>query len=335
MINLSRKPVYVSLFLTLISGLYFVQYWLVNQPQFLGNSLLTFAVTFDLILIPLALYYFVMVRKVGLVKVSLAGVLILSIIAANFLLPEGSKTYLSYVEIFAGIVELSVIALLVVNIRKVRKEYLSVSENSSDFVRNLRQSFSVVISSPLLLNVITSEAAMFRYGLFFFEGKQEIDKESLVFTTWERSGFGSMMGVFLAVSIIETIALHLLLQSWSVVAAWVLTGISIYTAIFIVAYWSSVLKRPILFKNDVLHLRIGILWNAEIRKDTISSVSRIRNFEKDSSTLNIGTSVFEEPNVLIGLNKETSIDGLYGFKKQINRVALYVDKPDALLKFLS
>ena len=335
MINLSRKPVYVSLFLTLISGLYFVQYWLVNQPQFLGNSLLTFAVTFDLILIPLALYYFVMVRKVGLVKVSLAGVLILSIIAANFLLPEGSKTYLSYVEIFAGIVELSVIALLVVNIRKVRKEYLSVSENSSDFVRNLRQSFSVVISSPLLLNVITSEAAMFRYGLFFFEGKQEIDKESLVFTTWERSGFGSMMGVFLAVSIIETIALHLLLQSWSVVAAWVLTGISIYTAIFIVAYWSSVLKRPILFKNDVLHLRIGILWNAEIRKDTISSVSRIRNFEKDSSTLNIGTSVFEEPNVLIELNKETSIDGLYGFKKQINRVALYVDKPDALLKFLS
>ncbi|MFB0946435.1 MAG: hypothetical protein ACI9V1_003709 [Spirosomataceae bacterium] len=335
MINLSRKPVYVSLFLTLISGLYFVQYWLVNQPQFLGNSLLTFAVTFDLILIPLALYYFVMVRKVGVVKVSLAGVLILSIIAANFLLPEGSKTYLSYVEIFAGIVELSVIALLVVNIRKVRKEYLSVSENSSDFVRNLRQSFSVVISSPLLLNVITSEAAMFRYGLFFFEGKQEIDKESLVFTTWERSGFGSMMGVFLAVSIIETIALHLLLQSWSVVAAWVLTGISIYTAIFIVAYWSSVLKRPILFKNDVLHLRIGILWNAEIRKDTISSVSRIRNFEKDSSTLNIGTSVFEEPNVLIELNKETSIDGLYGFKKQINRVALYVDKPDALLKFLS
>ncbi|MFT7307591.1 MAG: hypothetical protein ACI964_000164 [Spirosomataceae bacterium] len=326
---------YVSLFLTLISGLYFVQYWLVNQPQFLGNSLLTFAVTFDLILIPLALYYFVMVRKVGVVKVSLAGVLILSIIAANFLLPEGSKTYLSYVEIFAGIVELSVIALLVVNIRKVRKEYLSVSENSSDFVRNLRQSFSVVISSPLLLNVITSEAAMFRYGLFFFEGKQEIDKESLVFTTWERSGFGSMMGVFLAVSIIETIALHLLLQSWSVVAAWVLTGISIYTAIFIVAYWSSVLKRPILFKNDVLHLRIGILWNAEIRKDTISSVSRIRNFEKDSSTLNIGTSVFEEPNVLIELNKETSIDGLYGFKKQINRVALYVDKPDALLKFLS
>jgi hypothetical protein len=301
----------------------------------LGNSLLTFAVTFDLILIPLALYYFVMVRKVGVVKVSLAGVLILSIIAANFLLPEGSKTYLSYVEIFAGIVELSVIALLVVNIRKVRKEYLSVSENSSDFVRNLRQSFSVVISSPLLLNVITSEAAMFRYGLFFFEGKQEIDKESLVFTTWERSGFGSMMGVFLAVSIIETIALHLLLQSWSVVAAWVLTGISIYTAIFIVAYWSSVLKRPILFKNDVLHLRIGILWNAEIRKDTISSVSRIRNFEKDSSTLNIGTSVFEEPNVLIELNKETSIDGLYGFKKQINRVALYVDKPDALLKFLS
>ncbi|MFT6205750.1 MAG: hypothetical protein ACJAZY_002607 [Spirosomataceae bacterium] len=276
-----------------------------------------------------------MVRKVGVVKVSLAGVLILSIIAANFLLPEGSKTYLSYVEIFAGIVELSVIALLVVNIRKVRKEYLSVSENSSDFVRNLRQSFSVVISSPLLLNVITSEAAMFRYGLFFFEGKQEIDKESLVFTTWERSGFGSMMGVFLAVSIIETIALHLLLQSWSVVAAWVLTGISIYTAIFIVAYWSSVLKRPILFKNDVLHLRIGILWNAEIRKDTISSVSRIRNFEKDSSTLNIGTSVFEEPNVLIELNKETSIDGLYGFKKQINRVALYVDKPDALLKFLS
>lgn len=56
------------------------------------------------------------VRKVGAAKVSLAGMLILLIIVANFLLPNGSKRYLSYVEVFAGIMEFSVIALVAINI---------------------------------------------------------------------------------------------------------------------------------------------------------------------------------------------------------------------------
>jgi hypothetical protein len=72
----------------------------------------------------------------------------------------------------------------------------------------------------------------------------------------------------------------------------------------------------------------------EILKDAMTSVSRIRNFEKESSILNIGTSVFEEPNVLIELNKETSVDGLYGFKKRANKIAFYVDEPDMLLELL-
>lgn len=334
MMNLSRKQVYISLFLFLISGLYFVQYWLINQPLFLGNPTLAFAVTFDLILVPLVLYYFVIVRKVGAAKISLAGVLILSVIIANILLPESSKTYLSYVEIFAGIVELSVVGLLILNIRKVRRKYREVAVDSADFVSNLKESFSVVISSPFFLNIITSEAAMFRYGLFPFKGKQEIDKDCIAFTSWEKSGFGSMMGVFLAVSIIETVALHLLLQSWSTVAAWVLTGISIYSAVFIIAYWSSVLKRPVFFKNEVLYVRSGILWNTVVEKDNITAISRIRNFEKDDVVLNLGSSVFEEPNVLIELNEEVNVNGLYGFNKTTEKIALYVDEPEQLIKLV-
>lgn len=334
MTSLSRKPAYISLFLLLISGLYFVQYWLVNQPQFSGNPVLAFAVTFDLILIPLALYYFVMVRKVGAAKISLAGVLILSVIAANFLLPENSKTYLSYVEIFAGLVELSVVALIIINIRKIRKKYRKIAVDSADFVSNLRESFLVVISSPLALNIITSEAAMFRYGLFFFKGKEEIEAGSTPFYMTKKTGFGSIMGVFLAVSIIETVALHLLLQLWSATAAWVLTGICIYSAIFIVAYWSSVLKRPILFKNDTLQIRAGILWSAEVKKDSISAISRIRNFEKNKAILNLGASIFEEPNVLLELREEITVNGLYGFTKATGKIALYVDEPDGLIERL-
>lgn len=334
MISISRKPAYISLFFILISTMYFVQYWLIGQPQFSGNSLLAFATTFDLIIIPLTLYYFVMVRKVGAAKISLAGVLVLSVIAANVLLPSGSKTYLSYVETFAGLVELSVVGLLLLNIRKVSRKYREVAVDSADFVRNLKESFSVVISSPVVLSIMTSEVAMFRYGLFFFKGKQEVDKNSTALTTWAKSGFGSMMGVFLAVSIIETVALHLLLQSWSVVVAWVLTGISIYSAVFIIGYWSSVLKRPILIKNDSLHLRIGILWDTVIQKDKIASTSRIRNFEKDKSILNLGASVFEEPNVLIELNEEATVKGLYGIRKSTNRIALYVDEPERLITLL-
>lgn len=335
MTSLSRKSAYISLFLILLSCLYFVQYWVVNQSYFAGNSMLAFAATFDLILIPLALYYFVLVRKVGAAKISLAGVLILSVVAANFLLPDGSKKYLSYVEIFAGLIELSVIALLVINIRKVRRKYREVSAGSVDFIYNLRESFSSVISSSLLLNIITSEVAMFRYGLFFFKGNEEVNPENTIFYSWKKTGFGAVMGALIGVAAIETVALHLLLQLWSTTAAWVLTGISIYSAIFIVAYWSSVLKRPIYLKDDFLHLRIGFLWDAVIQKNQITAISLLNNFEKDESILNLGSSVLEEPNVLLELREEITVNGLYGFKKITNKIALYIDEPEQIIELLS
>jgi hypothetical protein len=65
----------------------------------------------------------------------------------------------------------------------------------------------------------------------------------------------------------------------------VLTGISIYTAVFLITYWLSVLKRSILFKNNVLHLRIRILWDVAIQKGNIFTVSRVKNFEENKSIL--------------------------------------------------
>lgn len=175
---------------------------------------------------------------------------------------------------------------------------------------------------------------MFRYGLLFFKGKAEVDTGSTPIYVTKKSGFESMMGVLLAVSIIETVALHLLLQTWSNTAAWILTGISIYSAVFIIAYWSSMVKRPIFLKNETLYLRTGILWNTVVRKENISSISLIRNFEKDKTIFNLGSSVFEEPNVLLELNDEVNINGLYGFDKITNRIALYVDEPERLVELL-
>jgi hypothetical protein len=103
--------------------------------------MLAFAVTFDLVVMPLVLYYVVMVRKVGAAKIFLAGVIV-----AKLLLPESSKTYSSKIEMFVGFVEFSIIALLIINIRKVKKMHRKTSTYSRDLVLNLRGSYFILFT---------------------------------------------------------------------------------------------------------------------------------------------------------------------------------------------
>ena len=73
------------------------------------------------------------------------------------------------------------------------------------------------------------------------------------------------MSVLLTTAVIvESVPMHLLL----------LTGIGVYSFVWIAALYRSLAARPVLIGGETVLLRVGFLWRAEFRRDRIRSVRR-------------------------------------------------------------
>jgi hypothetical protein len=99
----------------------------------------------------------------------------------------------------------------------------------------------------MVLSIVVNELSTVRYGLLFWLGGPEVRPGQKSFTTHRESGYAAVWTVLLFVLLIETVGLHFLLWRWSPVAAFIATGLSIYSIVFFVADLASMAKRPIVF----------------------------------------------------------------------------------------
>src|SRR5205814_1279247 len=73
----------------------------------------------------------------------------------------------------------------------------------------------------------------------------------------------------------ESIGMHLLVQIWSVKAAWIVTALDVYGALWLIGDYHALRLRPTYAKDGILHLRYGLRWNVEIPFDQIEAVGEI------------------------------------------------------------
>ena len=85
----------------------------------------------------------------------------------------------------------------------------------------------------------------------------------------EATGNGMFCTLPMAAVIVEGVPMHLLLHRWSHVAAWISTGIGIYSFLWMVALYRSLALRPVLVSADHVVLQVGFLWRAEFRPDRV------------------------------------------------------------------
>lgn len=121
---------------------------------------------------------------------------------------------------------------------------------------------------------------------------------------------------------------------WSLVAAWILTGLSIYTALQVFGSARSLSKRPIAIDNEILTLRYGILSETKIPLSEVLTIEKTKQeFEKGDLRRTLSPiGEMEGVNLIITTRNEHTILGLYGFKKKFNTLGLHLDEPDRFHK---
>ena len=296
------------------------------KSAFLANSnALSLAVTTDLLL-TIPLVYFLLIRKTPIPNTTVVPMMVLGLALGTYFLPKENQTYLALFKTWAlPIVELSVVTLIIIKVRLAIKKYKSIKDESPDFFTALKNTCCEILPKKLVLPFAT-EIAVIYYGFINWRSRSIAENE---FTYHKTSGTPALFGAIIFIIGIEIFALHILLMGWSELLAWILSGLSIYTAVQVLGFAKSLSQRPILVDENGLNLHYGILNEVKIPFEDIDqiqlSTKSVENMEEAKTLSPIGD--LEGHNVMIRLNRRSTMTGLYGIRKDFKTLALYVDNP--------
>ncbi|MBO6518221.1 MAG: hypothetical protein JJ975_16920 [Bacteroidia bacterium] len=283
--------------------------------------------TIDLLIVT-PLVYFFLVRKTKIPSTTVIPVSVVCLLIGYQILPPEGQTYLNYFKSYAlPVLELSILSLIIIKVRKARRLFKQQNSTSHDFYTALRQTCMSILP-PKVAGLLVTELSIVYYGLLNWSS---VKSEKHTYTHHNRSGTPALLYGFLFLIAIETVALHFLLARWSNLAAWILTGLSIYTALQILGIARSLNKRFYRLDGQELVLSYGILSETSIDIATIEEIELTRTSPKNKNIQKLTPlGEVESHNILLHLSEACTLHGLYGWRKTTRLLAFYVDDPQAL-----
>lgn len=329
-LNISKRTVLISaLLIGLISAML-----LISQSTFftLFPSELSLGITLDLV-ITMPLLYFLIIRKTSISNTTIIPIIAVGLWSTFFILPKEQHHFINFFKLWIlPFAEVGIATFIVLKVRKLRKNMSEERKNHSDFIQLFRNA-SKSIFPKKLIPLLVSEAGMIYYGFIAWRKKPLANGQ---FSYHKNNTENAMIYGFMLLIFVELFGLHFLLASWSIIAAWILTVLSTYSLLEVWGIARSLRKRPISIIDNQLNLRFGLVSEVDI---DITNIQEIRinkkTIDKEDGYLHLGLIPdAETPNILIHLEDTVEVLRIYGFHKQTNKIALFVDEPAKFLEYL-
>jgi len=282
------------------------------------------ALTLDLTLLVSFLYYLLLVRVRGWPVISVLPVFLVSVLIAGRLIPETQHQVLDLVSYGAVLAELALLAVIAYKALQLRRGFRERAASGMDIYESLRESARPVVGS-VAGGVLAYETAVLYYAAVGWTRSPETGDRS--FSVHRGVGYIALMTAAMIALVVETTAVHLLLRLWSPVAAWVLTGISLYTLVWLLGDLHAVRLRPLQICDETLHLRLGLRWTASIPLESIRAVQDPQDAEQSRGREHLKAVLAGAPNRRIRLTGPIRAVGLYGLTRQVTTIDLHIDDP--------
>ncbi len=146
-------------------------------------------------------------------------------------------------------------------------------------------------------------------------------KPAPAFTVHRKSGWTLYAGVLIFLTLVETSVVHIALVTYaSPTAAWIVTALSIYTALWFVGDALALRHGGAFVHRDALELRIGVRWRGRIPWRAIASLVDFDANRKDLTDISILGA-----NLVIELREPVRLVGLLGRRRDATAIALSID----------
>lgn len=321
----------IPAFILIASGIVFISFWLMTSSNFISNrSLLAVGSSVDIALI-IPLVYFLFIRNSSIPKITVVPVFILSLIAAFQVIPNDYHSTLNRIEMLVAPIELSIIGFLIYKVIQLNKRLEQTKGGLRNFPERMRQVLLDLKARPILANVASTESSLFYYTFAGWKRPSVLQENE--FSNYRESGYKSIFVLILFLLPVETFVLHYWLSSFSIVLAWLLTGISLYSLFFIFGDRNAIRHRPVSVTSSGLDLVTGIRWKVFIPFELIDKVE-LREGDNFSEKF-VNLSSFGHGNVVILLKEKIEARGIYGIKKSTDKLVLSIDDKDKFFELIS
>ena len=320
-LNLRRTFLAISITVALFVVLVFLM--LSSKIQ---NEALSIGITVDLLLFVPVVYFF-LIRKTAIPKTSVVPVVAIGLALGLTFLPKDQQHHLLLFKTWVlPVLELTLLSIVALKVRKAIKHYKQVRSSKPDFYNALKQTCKGIMPDKVA-NVFATEMAVIYYGIFNWRSRKPLSNEF----TYHKNGTTTslLIGILIIVGI-EMFVLHAIVAEWSLIVAWILTGLSIYTGFQVLGILKSLSQRPIVIEDNCLYLKLGILSETKIVLSNIESIElSSADLVKNNSTRSLSPlGELDSHNVVITLYDTEVLIGLYGIKKTYKTLALHVDDPE-------
>ncbi len=293
------------------------------------------AIILDFIITAPIIYFFLIRKNEKIPNYTAISFFVINILIASFIIPLENQYFLPFLtNVLVPVLEIGILSFIIYKTWNVIQQFKSQNKEGLDFYEALQTACSEVFPNKVG-QILAMEIAVVYY--VFFNHKKYIPKDN-EYTYFIKSGIFSMIWVLIFVLLIETVAIHLLVERWSIVAAWILTFLSIYTCLQIIALMRSMKSRLIKIdkENQILHLKYGFFNQVDISIKDIEEIEISRkSFNKESGIVHLSAlDVLDSHNVILHLKNEYVLNRIYGLKKKFKKIALFIDEKESFQKEL-
>lgn len=328
-----RRLSFISRFdFLIIPALLFITLIILVSSNFYTPKLSSYVIIDFLVTIPVV--YAFLIRKGKAYKLTIITVFLIGFITASNLLPKEDSRILELVKTFIiPLIEIGVLSFIIYKSHLVYQSFKKNNKNI-DFYDTIQIASKEVFPGKLGYFLAT-EIAVVYYALFSWK-KKENSKHT--FTYHKEGTYTGVLLGFALVVIVEIFVLHVLLVKWSVIGAWIITFLSFYTLLQIVAITKSFAKRPIYFNEEKgeLVLKHGFVGLATI---PIQNIKEIETTSKEIENKQVKYFSFlgslSGGNTIIHLETPITYESIYGFKKEAKALALIVDEKTVFSEFIA
>lgn len=315
-------------FFAAAAGVYACAIWVsALLPRLADADWVAVGMTLDLVVVVPLLYYLLLVRGrgwrlAGVIPVALAGFL-----AAMWIVPEEHRGLITALEWIAVPLELCLLGLIgrraATSIGRVR----SRAETGDDAFDAIRAAALDVTGTRWAAELLSQEIASFYYA--FGSWRTPLPAEGAGYSSYRSNSYAPFFAAITMAIVIETVALHLVVQAlWSSVAAWILTGLGLYSLIWLIGDFQALRLRRTTLTQESVEIRLGTRWEITIPRSDIAGVELLGKTDSTDARPEpraVKLVLLGQPDVEIRLNRPVTVRGLFGLRKTTSILRLQVD----------
>lgn len=279
----------------------------------------------DIIVVIPAICYVFVLRPRGMSPLVLIPMLVLASGVAWVMVPSMYQGWLAPLWIVLPLLELVMLGLLAVRLRRIVAWYRAHRHEYPYMVDAVIASVASEVGNALVVRLFVLETLMIYLSFVgWFLRYRQIQPHHQCFFYHQKSRYTPIFAVWMGVMIIETVLFHVLIQGWNETAAWVITGISIYSCFWLAGEFTLIKLSPHIFDGSTLYLRAGLRWSTQIAIADIVAVEKPKRTDAKAPDY-VAFARGDEPQLVFLLARPVRVDGLFGTYKMVSRIGIFVD----------